>query len=296
MDTGFESIKGVGPSTRKKLFEAKIRTIEELASASLADVTQAGIGEDKAKKLISEAKKILSQTSKASETAQTVQVTHEMKPAVRIQQEASEFPVRAFIAGIVVVLVLIAIVFVVVSQNNQGSLDNAAAVVNGQVITFNTLDDQYRALPDEFRQMYTREEILEQLIDKELLLQYAYREGIRVTQQETEERIDELVASFGISRQQLEQVLVNGGSSLQEYRSAVQEEMVLMRLLETIVSQRIPVSDEEVLSFYIEMNIEVPFGEIRESIRDTLAQQRAPEYLSALIEELREDATISVFI
>lgn len=51
-----EDIPGVGPATAEKLKEMGFHTVESLATATIKELTQAGVGEKQAAKVISEAR------------------------------------------------------------------------------------------------------------------------------------------------------------------------------------------------------------------------------------------------
>src|SRR3990172_11228292 len=51
-----EDIPGVGPATAEKLKEMGYHTVESLATATIKELTQAGVGEKQAAKVIAEAR------------------------------------------------------------------------------------------------------------------------------------------------------------------------------------------------------------------------------------------------
>jgi parvulin-like peptidyl-prolyl isomerase len=107
-----------------------------------------------------------------------------------------------------------------------------AAVVNGDVITASELEETYAQLPEQLQEQYSKQEVLSQLIEKELILSEAKRLGISVSEQEVEAYIDEQVASLGISQKLLRDTLKQGGISYEEYQQAVREELILRTFVE----------------------------------------------------------------
>ena len=112
-----------------------------------------------------------------------------------------------------------------------------AAVVNGEGISSQEVLDTYEQLPEHVRATYSVEDVLEQLIDKALVLQEAERVGIRVSQEEVDVFIDEQVAIFGISRRQLADTLAQAGISFSEYEQAVYEELVLRAFVQQEIGE-----------------------------------------------------------
>ncbi|MFT4250481.1 MAG: SurA N-terminal domain-containing protein [Candidatus Woesearchaeota archaeon] len=110
-----------------------------------------------------------------------------------------------------------------------------AVVVNGEGITVSEVTDTYEQLPAEVRSAYTKEAVLEQLIDKTLILQDASRKGVVVSQEEVDAFIDEQVSAFGISRRQLADTLLQAGISFSEYEQAVHEELVLRSYVDVVI-------------------------------------------------------------
>lgn len=162
----------------------------------------------------------------------------------------------------------------------SGLVDMHATVhpvlVNGEAITQEELSLTYQQLPDEYREQFSEQEVLEQLIDKVLLLQEADRRGIVVSSQEVDEFIDEQVAMFGISTQQLARTLEQAGMSLDEYRVAVREELVLREFVDTyIFSDLEDVSDEQ-QSAVAAARIE----ELMQQLREDASIVYSPEYQS----------------
>ena len=51
-----EDIPGIGPATAEKLKELGFNTVESLATATVKELTQAGVGEKQAAKIINEAR------------------------------------------------------------------------------------------------------------------------------------------------------------------------------------------------------------------------------------------------
>jgi peptidyl-prolyl cis-trans isomerase SurA len=175
----------------------------------------------------------------------------------------------------VIVLVVFSSVLALLTISGLFALDatSQAAVVNGEVITEAELLETYNQLPSQYQEQFSEQDVLEQLIDKTLILQEANKRGIRVSDQEVDAFIDEQVASFGISRQQLESTLKQGGLSIEEYEQAVYEELVLRRFVDEVILSQIPASNESVQAEIGSAAIESLVASLREDAAITYASE-----------------------
>ena len=204
---------------------------------------------------------------------------------------------RVSIAALVVLVVAGMVFWAAGGFPEQVSVTSEpVVVVNGVEITAAELEQQYSGLPDDLQQRYTREEILVQLVDKELILQYAAELGIEVSDADAEARIDEQTAELGITREQLRSVLAGSNVTYDEYLEAVREEAVLEELL-VVLGEEVEVSDEEVRALYESIPEEQrePFEQMREDLEQMLIQQQASNQISQLLTDLRADASIEYF-
>ena len=284
-------IAGVGKARAKKLEEAGFASPSELASASVDDLHDAGISGATAKKLIENARKLagMQKTPKSS-----VRVTEDSEPLV--PQRPSRWK-RVGVAALVVVIVALGVLAATGTPLGfGGDSSQPAAAVNGEVITASQLDAQYDSLPAQLQQQYSREDVLRQLVDKQLILQYAEEQGISVSDADVEARIDEQVQELGISRDELSQVLANGNVSLAQYRTAVREELILQQVLEGL-QQDVSVSDEQVRSAYEQLPAQnnASFESLEPQLRQSLEQRAAQQAFSDLLDSLRSEADIDYY-
>ena len=283
-------IKGVGQARAKKIKKAGFATPQALASASASSLEEAGFSKSMAKKLVSSAKK---HVGKASSQKKSVRVTQESKP-IRAPSRPMSWG-RVAIAVLVVLLVATGAWFAA-SASSESPVEDSEPVasVNGEVISQAELASQYASLPAELRQQYSEEDVLVQLVDKELIMQYAAQQGIVVTQADAEARIDEQTQEMGVDREQLRGMLAGNNVSFDQYVEAIREEMVLEALLDAIMAD-IEVTDEEVALSYEQLPAEEREQVSEAEVREALEMQVASESFSSLIGQLREQADIQYF-
>lgn len=283
-------IAGVGKARAKKLKKAGIDSPSKLAAASVDDVHDAGISGSTAKKLVEAARKHEGLEKVPAESAGIEQRSPDLPP------RPSRFS-RFGVAAAVVLVVALGVLFATGSLDGVFSASSQpVAAVNGEIITESELDAQYSGLPADMQEQYSKQQVLSQLVDKQLILQHAREQGVSVSDADVEARIDEQVQQLGVSRDQLTQVLAGGNVTLSEYKQAVREELVLQRLLDRL-SADVDLSDEQVRAAYEQLPEESrsSYEEMEPRLRQALEQRVARQEFSDLIERLRSEADIDYY-
>ncbi len=129
---------------------------------------------------------------------------------------------------------------------------NAAAIVNGQAITYEQLDSYYRLfVPEQMKLIMTKDIFLENsLISEELLMQEAEKEGISADDREVEFYINNLIASIGITENEFILDLESQGLSLEDIKEAYMRKITIAKLLEDKISSNIIITDKEIREYY----------------------------------------------
>ncbi len=138
------------------------------------------------------------------------------------------------------------------------ALDRILAVVNDEVITRSELE---RRLHETKKQLAAEKigpppadavlerQILERMILERLQLQAAERAGIRVTEAEIEQALQTVAERNRLSVEALLRTLVREGLDPVAYREQLRLQLVIRRLVEREIRDRIHVSDTEVEAF-----------------------------------------------
>lgn len=132
----------------------------------------------------------------------------------------------------------------------SGFSDRIAAVVNNEIITLSEiraeLQDEVKRLRARFRGRALKRRLLEKehealnsLIEHKLQLQAAESKGVRVTEEEIQQALNDLQGRGG-----------GRDSSEQALKKRIREELLLMRLLEFEVRQHVMVSEEDLHRYY----------------------------------------------
>gem|GEM_PF-1030721 len=170
---------------------------------------------------------------------------------VRIRKEArrKKGPASWVLPVVLVILVIgVALLIMVFVQMKKPA--DVVATVNGEAITQTQLDRQYELLPPQYQAYFTKDVLLQQMIDELLLLQEAKRLGIKVTDSEVSSFLEKLVANNNITMDNLTQRLEEQGMTLQEFKDLYKKQMIISRLFNTTFAENYTVSDEELQAYY----------------------------------------------
>jgi parvulin-like peptidyl-prolyl isomerase len=134
---------------------------------------------------------------------------------------------------------------------------SAVAVVNDQTISTAELTARLQAAiselnaltpPDEYTVNRLREEALTALVKNLLISQQARKQGVVVTAEEFQKRVQEVQAEY--NGQDIQTILQEQGKSYDEWEKAQQETLLLEKLVDLNMGSMIVVADEEVRQYY----------------------------------------------
>lgn len=137
------------------------------------------------------------------------------------------------------------------------AVDHIIAVVNEDIITQNELNIQQRVVqeqlsarnedvpPDDILQR----QLLERLIVNKLQLQLAETTGIRVDDETLNNGIENIAQQNNLSLGQFRDVLERDGFDFAVFRENIRDEIIITRLRQRQVSNRITVTDQEVNNY-----------------------------------------------
>ncbi|MGH8623055.1 MAG: SurA N-terminal domain-containing protein, partial [Burkholderiales bacterium] len=136
-------------------------------------------------------------------------------------------------------------------------LDRIVAVVNNEVITRADLDQRLRAVTLQLQQQGTplppRETLQQQLLDRQITdlvqLQLARETGLRVDDSELDRAIQRIAQENKLTLEQLRATLEKDGMPFHRFREDIRNEIILSRLRQREVDNRIVVSEGEIESF-----------------------------------------------
>lgn len=125
-----------------------------------------------------------------------------------------------------------------------------AAVVNGVKIPLSKVDEQYDALPEQYKAIVSKKDILDQLIQEELLYQEAIKQGFQVSEADVEKEIENVLSDKGIPKDKFISDLKEKGMDYQTVVESFMRNMAIAKLINSTVLSNIEVSDQEIEEYY----------------------------------------------
>lgn len=211
-------------------------------------------------------------------------------------------PLRIIVIGCLTLIVNYAIAAV-------QPLDKVVAVVNKEAITQAELNRQTQLLKDQLvhnkvevpSDAELRKQVLSNLIDVHLQIQFAKRAGIEVEDAEIDDAMNSVAKQHNITIDQLRQAVAAQGLSLKQYRDNLRKELTMMRVQQQALGKQVQVSDDEVKhllkanpppaktqstkEYHVE-NILIPLTETPTAEQVKAAEQKAKELLVKLQKDL----------
>ncbi|MBI6851968.1 peptidylprolyl isomerase [Pseudomonas cichorii] len=136
-------------------------------------------------------------------------------------------------------------------------LDSVVAIVDNDVIMKSQMDQRVREVQQTIAKRGAgtppaealQPQVLDRLILENLQLQIGERSGIRITDEELNQAIETIAQRNNMSVQQFRAALAHDGLSYNDAREQVRREMVISRVRQRRVAERIQVSEQEVKNF-----------------------------------------------
>ena len=133
-------------------------------------------------------------------------------------------------------------------------IDRIVAVVNEDVITRRDLDDRIRVVSMQLKQQGTpapapdvlEKQVLDRMIYAKVQLQFAKETGLRVDDGQLDAAITRIAEGNKITLAKLRETIEKDGVSFAKFREDIREEIVMARLREREVDNKINVSETEI--------------------------------------------------
>ncbi len=170
---------------------------------------------------------------------------------------------KIFIISMVIVFLIIAIIIALTYKAPQKK--SIAATVNGESIYYDELNTQYNRVPAQLQQTFSKETLLQQMIDRKLVLQEAAKANVQVKEEEVDSMIDQIKSQLP-ENTSFEDVLANEKITLDEVRKEIKDQLIIAAFLENNVIKNIEVKKAEI-DDYINTN----FGD-KQISNETVAQ------------------------
>ncbi len=214
---------------------------------------------------------------------------------------------------IVIALVLVVGGFLYIQGLDETVLDDDVVLrVNDIVFTNNDLKANIDQINQELQmhgveatEQEIKEQAVENLIQQALIATYAMEKGLEASQEEIDQQIQEIMAMSGIQDEDefLGYLEMQGIESVEAFRKLLSLEIKINKLI-SFHTEEIEISQEVLTESYddyvsqMEALGEEPlsFEEVRDDIREELAQGEVIEIILKKIEELRNEVEIEIFL
>lgn len=196
--------------------------------------------------------------------------------------------------GFSILLIILAAVITFSGEKEKSFDTRVAATINGENILLENLEKEYTKLPPEIKLGMTKEDLLEQMIDRKLLLQEAEKKGITVSYKEFTTVLNNMKRQFG-TEFQFNSFLKEQNTTILEFQNDLREQLRISKFLEGIL--RVTVNEEEINKFFLENRVEdVTLNESRETITKFLTLEKQRELYESYVDELRRDSEIENYL
>ena len=150
---------------------------------------------------------------------------------------------------------LLAITVLSISGCKRAVPENVAATVNGRVITYADLDNQYQTQfmsspehPSDDQMMIQKLEVLRTLVDNQIMLQRAEKLGLMATDADVESKFTELKAPF--TQEEFQKQLTSRKMSADDFKAQLKRDLSIQKLFNKEITSHISISDHDVSDFY----------------------------------------------
>lgn len=133
--------------------------------------------------------------------------------------------------------------------------DNVAATVNGRVITYADLDKQFQMQfmsagekPSEDQAMIQKLELLRTMIDAEIMLQRAEKQGLMATDADVDAKIAELKAPY--TQEDFQRQLATRHMTLDDLKTQLKRDLSVTKLINKEITSHVSITDKDVSDFY----------------------------------------------
>lgn len=172
--------------------------------------------------------------------------------------------------------------FAFAEEGEIEKIDRIIAVVDQDVITENELIDRIQSVRSQLEKQDAKvppadvlqKQILERLINDRLLLQYAAQTGVRVDDTHLDKTVERIAEQNKLSVPDFRAALEQEGISYRKFREDIRNEIIIARLREREVENRVTVTEAEVDNYLTTQSSQ---GEIQDEFEISHILIRTPE-------------------
>ena len=134
----------------------------------------------------------------------------------------------------------------------QEVIDRVVAIVNDDLITLSELKEASLSLDPTSDQPIDERTVLNQMVESKLFEQEAKQRGLTVSEEELDASIEEVRNRYGLSEEQMEEVLKKQNLTPESFREQWRVQLLGNKLLDSQLRNKIVITDEEINQYYKE--------------------------------------------
>ena len=167
--------------------------------------------------------------------------------------------------------------------------DDVVATIGDRVITMQELDEEYEKLPEVAKAFTPKSYILNNMINRNLLLQVVDDMKISVSDEEINTKMDEIKKSNNLDDEAFEKALIETGQTLEQFKEDIIEIISIDKYLEENVFMNVDILDEDVKDYYNENLDQFKVGEKVEVSHILISsEERSEEKALAIIQAIKQ--------
>jgi len=124
------------------------------------------------------------------------------------------------------------------------------ATVNNEPVYLNEVLAIYNNIPESSRTNSSMQESFDTVISNKLLIQDAISKGLVVAEGEVDNAINTYLSNNGLTIQQLEQNIINSGSSMQAFRQNIKNNLLLLKEISEATQNVNAPTEAEIIAYY----------------------------------------------
>jgi len=180
-------------------------------------------------------------------------------------------------------------------------IDSVVASVNEEIITQSELQEamellmhqmgsDQKQMPGKWELDAFKRRVLEELIDKKLIEDYARKMGIEATGEELDRALQDVAARAHISVEELKDALQKDGIRFEEYQDQIRDQIVKAKMIHREIRTQIDIKEEDIEGYYLDHPEEFRTkpGVVLRHILLLLPKSQTPESIVATKEEAKK--------
>lgn len=198
--------------------------------------------------------------------------------------------------SLVIIFIAAAIILAYsLTMMSRASVSKTVAEVNGQKITEQDLRETMVTVPVQLRSNLTKEMLIEQSVNLEIIRQEAEKLGIAVSDSEVENSILTALNNYGLKKEDFYDALKQQGIDDKTLKNSYRKQLIALKFVNQTIMSRIVVTDQEAQDLYdaYKTQINMTFDKAKEDIKRAVLVQKGQAALEAFLKQKKLEYNIT---